>query len=640
MTFTFKLAKRLSHSRFVSPRLLAAVVLLAGCADAAGVGPTSSTFDSVSAAPKITSVIVSPGTAGGAVGQSAQFSAVAKDAAGRTYSGLAVTWSSSNTAVVTVTSGGLATAIGGGSASVNATISGVTGRATVTVTGATITVANVAVTPGTASGNVGDAAQFTAAVTDAAGTAITSVPVVWSTSNAAVITVSATGYVTAVGGGSADVIATAGGKSGKATVTVAGAPASAVGSVIVTPGAASGSAGQSAQFSAAVKDANGADLAGQTVTWSSTNPAVVTVTATGYATAVGSGSAAIVATAGGKSGQAAITVTGGTTQPGPVATISLSPSTATIGIGALQPLTATLRDAAGTVLTGRTISWTTSAPLVGSVSTLGVVTGLVAGSTTITATSEGVSSNAVITVSSSVVPPQPPPSGSEPTFQAGQRLIWRDTFDGGLSDAAVLTNYITLNPQYIHADAAAGLNGGGALRFDWQASTGCQDQSRLIEQGIEPTREIYVTYTIRYTPNFQFDWRNYSGCTGNAKKLFFLYSVSGSRFDFISENHFLGMGSDYDHPLFAQNQNGTMSVEQLGDGSWHRITIHVVQSSTPTATDGVIEGWIDGVQKWSYRNVASNASGGWNYFHFPSTFNQGSPATQSEWIDDLVVWKP
>ena len=83
-----------------------------------------------------------------------------------------------------------------------------------------------------------------------------------------------------------------------------------------------------------------------------------------------------------------------------------------------------------------------------------------------------------------------------------------------------------------------------------------------------------------------------------------------------------------------------MPVEQLGDGNWHRITIHVLQSSTPTATDGVIEGWIDGVQRWSYRNVASNASGGWNYFHFPSTFNQGSPATQSEWIDELTVSKP
>ena len=398
--------------------------------------------------------------------------------------------------------------------------------------------------------------------------------------------------------------------------------------------------GQSAQFAAQVKDANGADLAGQNVTWTSTNPAVVTVTATGYATAVGSGSAAIVATAAGKSGQAAITVTGGTTQPGPVATISLSPASATIGVGALQTLTATLRDANGTTLTGRTISWTTSAPLVGSVSTLGVVTGLVAGSATITATSEGISSSAVITVSATSVPPQPPASGGEPVFQSGQRLIWKDTFDGGLSDAAVLGNYITLNPQYIHADASAGLNGTGALRFDWQASSACQDQSRLIEQGIEPTREIYVTYTIRYTPNFTFDWRNRSGCTGNAKKLFFLYAVSGSRFDFISENHFLGMGSDYDHPLFGQNQNSTMSVEQLGDGSWHRITIHVVQSSTPTATDGVIEGWIDGVQRWSYRNVASNASGGWNYFHFPSTFNQGSPVTQSEWIDDLVVWKP
>lgn len=641
MTFTFKLAKRIAHSRPVAPRLLAAMLLLAGCADSLGTSPSDPSLpDTAAASNAVASVTITPGTASGSVGQTAQFTAVARNAAGTLLSGRTVTWSTGNNAVVSVTATGLATAIGGGSTTINATIGGVVGRANVSVTGAVISIASVVVTPGTAAGAVGDRAQFVAAVKDATGAVLNSVKVVWSSTNAAVVTVDTAGYATAVGGGTAEIVATAGNVTGRAAVTVTGPAATTVASVTVAPGTAGGSVGQSAQFTATVKDAAGNVLTGQSVTWTTSDPAVVTVNATGYATAVGGGSALITATAGGQSGQAAVTVTGSTIPTGTLASIRVSPGTVSVAAGTSAQLSAAPLDAGGLALTGVALTWASSAPAVASVNASGLVTALTTGNATITATSAGITGSAAITVTSGTTPPPPPPSGAEPTYQAGQSLIWKDTFDGVTSDAQVLANYTTLNPQFIHEDVGAGLGGGGALRFDWQASTGCTDQSRLIEQGITPTREIYVTYSVRYTPNFQYDWRNYSGCTGNAKKLFFLYSVSGSRFDFISENHWLGMGSDYDHPLFNQNQGGTISDEQLGDGNWHRITIHVLQSSTPTATDGIIEGWIDGVQRWSYRNVASNASGGWNYFHFPSTFNQGSPATQSEWVDDLVVWKP
>lgn len=645
MTFTFKLARRLAHARLFAPRLFAAALLVAGCADGTGTEPSSpSNPDTARNTNTVASVTVTPGSASGSIGQSAQFTAIARNSSGTVLTGRTVTWASGNSAVVSVSTSGYATAIGGGSTTVNATIGGVTGRATVTVTGTpAVTVGSVTVTPGTLSGNVGDTAKLAASVKDAAGAVITSVPVSWSSSNSAVATVDSTGAVTAVASGSADVIATAGGKSGKATVTVAGAPAVTVGSVTVTPGSASGNVGDAAQFTATVKDAAGAVLSGQTVTWSSSNPNVVTVTASGYATAVGGGTASLIATAGGKSGAAAITVSGSVVSTAPVATVSLSPTSATIGIGSTQQLAVTLKDASGNTLSGRTITWSSSSALIGSVSTSGLVSGLVAGTTTVTATSEGKSASATITVNAVVTPPPPPPTGSgEPSYQAGSgSLIWKDTFDGLASDAALLSNYITMNGESgIHADAGAGANGTGAARIDWQASTSCQDNSHLIERAMAPAQEVIISYMIRYTPNFVFDWQGRGPCTGNAKKLFFLYSASGSRFDFISENHWLGMGSDYDHPLFNQNAGPVVSDEQLGDGQWHRITIRVRQSSTPTATDGYIYGWIDGVQRWAYPNVASNASGGWVYFHFPSTFNQGSPVNQSEWVDNLTVWTP
>ncbi|HTK57099.1 MAG TPA: Ig-like domain-containing protein [Gemmatimonadales bacterium] len=604
MTFTFKLAKRLSHSRFVSTRLLAAAVLLAGCADAAGVGPTSSTLDTVSAAPRVASVTVTPGTAAGTVGQSAQFSAVARDANGRTYSGLAVTWSSSNTAVVTVTSTGIATAIGGGSATVNATISGVTGRATVTVTGATITVANVAVTPGSASGNIGDAAQFTAAVTDGAGAPITSVPVTWSTSNAAVITVSSTGYVTAVGGGSADVIATAGAKSGKATVTVAGAPATTVGSVTVTPGSASGSAGQSAQFDAIVKDANGVELTGQSITWTSTDPAVVSVTSSGYATAVGGGNAAIVATVGGKSGQAAITVSGGSTTPAPVASISLAPATISVGIGGIQAITPTLKDASGNVLSGRTISWTTSAPLIGSVNTLGVVTGLVAGTTTITATSEGKSANATVTVTASAPPPPPPPSGGTWAHEpSGYPLVSDNAFDaltGNGWDIAWNDRGLGVIVQ----DNTAPMSASNVLQMTYPIGYTGGEGPANVWRPLNNLRRMYTGFMFKVSNPWQ-------GHPSNVNKILFAFPSSGGD---IYLTMYGPPGGPYELRVLPQYPGITsdwlrpnVNNPQVTLGTWHKIEWNIDYSAG--GANGIVQWWMDGVLIGDYRNTQVPAGG-------------------------------
>jgi hypothetical protein len=68
-------------------------------------------------------------------------------------------------------------------------------------------------------------------------------------------------------------------------------------------------------------------------------------------------------------------------------------------VGGTVQLTATPKDASGQPLTGRTITWGSDAPLVATVSLAGLVTGVATGSATITATSEGKSGTASVTVS-------------------------------------------------------------------------------------------------------------------------------------------------------------------------------------------------------------------------------------------------
>jgi len=120
-------------------------------------------------------------------------------------------------------------------------------------------------------------------------------------------------------------------------------------------------------------------------------------------------SPAITASSEGKSGSATLTVTNV-----PVASVSVSPPSATIAVGGTQQLTATTKDSAGGNLSGRVVTWASSNTAVATVSSSGLTTGVAAGSATITATSEGKSGSAAITV---LAAPPPPPAGvADPTL--------------------------------------------------------------------------------------------------------------------------------------------------------------------------------------------------------------------------------
>lgn len=96
---------------------------------------------------------------------------------------------------------------------------------------------------------------------------------------------------------------------------------------------------------------------------------------------------------------------GGSTAPAPVATIDITPATASLLTGVADSgrlgtvaLTATPRDASGNALTGRSVSWSSSADSVATVNSAGVVKAVGAGSVTMTATSDGKTAQVPITV--------------------------------------------------------------------------------------------------------------------------------------------------------------------------------------------------------------------------------------------------
>ena len=308
--------------------------------------------------------------------------------------GRVIAWTSSNDAIATVAPNGTVTAVAVGSATITATSEGKTGTATVTVTAAPAApVATVTVAPTTLPLQTGQTGTLTATTRDAQNNVLTGRTIAWTSSNAGVATVASNGTVTAVAPGSATITATSEGKTGTATVTVTAPPPAAVATVTVDPTTASLTIGGTQQITATTRDAQGNVLTGRAVTWQSGNTAVATVTQAGLITAVGPGNTTVTATSEGKSGTVAVAVAAPA-----VGSVTVTPSSATVSVALTTTLGATVRDVNGAVINGAPVSWATDKPLTAAVSQTGVVTGLLPGTATITASSGGQSGTTTITV--------------------------------------------------------------------------------------------------------------------------------------------------------------------------------------------------------------------------------------------------
>jgi hypothetical protein len=168
-----------------------------------------------------------------------------------------------------------------------------------------------------------------------------------------------------------------------------------VATVEVSPPSGSLVLGGTAQLTATPKTASGLVVPGRAVAWSSSNAASVSVAPTGVVTANAlGGPVRITATVDGVSGEALITV-----QPFPISRIEITPPQTAVLVGASTELVATAYDAQGQPLPDRIPVWTSNAPTIAAVTSTGIVLGMAEGGpVTITASAEGKSGSALITV--------------------------------------------------------------------------------------------------------------------------------------------------------------------------------------------------------------------------------------------------
>lgn len=239
-----------------------------------------------------------------AVGATGQLQFEAKDAQNNTITGRTPAWSSTAPGVATVSSTGLVTATGAGSAKARATLDTAVGEADVMVAPVVTT---ITLNPPAATLNVGATTQFQASPRDRLGSPVT-VPagaLTWSSSAPAIVSVSTTGLATALASGTAQVSAAVGSVTANATVTVNQVAAT----LTLSPKADTlTTARPSAPLTVVALDSNGQAILNPTVTWATSNALVATVSGTGVVTAVANGTARIRATSAAATDSATIVV--------------------------------------------------------------------------------------------------------------------------------------------------------------------------------------------------------------------------------------------------------------------------------------------------------------------------------------------
>ena len=316
----------------------------------------------------------------------------------------------------------------------------------------------------------------------------------------------------------------------------------------------------------------------------------------------------------------------------PVASVTVSPATASIQVGQTVQLTATPRDASGNPLSGRAIAWASSAPGVATVSGTGLVTGVAAGSATITATSEGQSGTATVTVTA----PLPPPSGGAwPNEPAGWTVL-TDYDMHALNDGGWTNVYpadIASGQVKVVTDATGPVNP-TAWQFYYRAGNTslCGAAPATEYYSFGATKQLYYAFWIKFSNPFSFPGDNEVHvvvsftASGNGSGIVFDMSGAG---DVYFVNEFAGNGGNSN--IYA-SRSPSWSL-----GGWHQVELLFDYA-------GTVRAWVDGVLTVNATGVRYPSDAGFTQVEISPTWGGcagGAPAFDSWiWYNHVRVSRP
>lgn len=369
------------------------------------------------------------------------------------------------------------------------------------------TLQSCSVTPTNPTISLGGGQQFTAVghYSDGSTQNLTG-QATWSSSNAAVASISAGGDASSAGLGSTTITASldSGSIVCSTTLTVVNPPPPpTLQYCFVWPGNPTIYLGNPEQFSVGEVYSNGS-WNWTSGTWSSSNTGVATINNNGYAVSTGIGSSTITAVIDGGAFTCTTTLT--VVSVPTLVSIQVVPPNPTITVGQSKQFTANGIYSNGSVQNlSNLVTWSSSDIAVATMSGHGLATGLLAGTTSITATYESLSGSTTLTVVAPTTGPPPQcPTGPvaylmEFNFAGGAFTTPVFNYNGpGTSMSSLLpANGVLLGSVYASAPVfntfAAGINGTGGVIMNITESTG--NMVPIFMPGL--SRERFAWWEIR-----------------------------------------------------------------------------------------------------------------------------------------------
>jgi trimeric autotransporter adhesin len=307
-----------------------------------------------------------------------------------------VSFSSDNLAAATVVGSGVITAVALGTANISASFGSLTATLPVSVTSAVLQSLSLNLANGSIAAGLTTLISVSGNFSDGTSVPLTT-GLTFTSNTPSVVTVGATGTVTALAAGSGSVKVTYGALSATAPIQVTSA---VLQSLSLLASQASIAAGLATQLTVTGNYSDETSVPINTgVVFSSGNTGVATVSGSGLVAALVSGTAQITASYAALSATTAITVTSAVLQ-----SLSLTSTTGSIAAGLTSQLSAFGNYSDGTSsLLASGVVFSSSNTLLATVSAAGVVTGVGAGTATITATYGSLTTTTQIAVSSAVL---------------------------------------------------------------------------------------------------------------------------------------------------------------------------------------------------------------------------------------------
>jgi uncharacterized protein YjdB len=412
---------------------------------------TTTTVTVTSAVPE--SLTITPTTASIAAGTTQQFSVnqIYSDGSIQPVVG-GLSWISSSATTASVDAIGLATGIAPGQTTITVAYGSMTASASLTVTSATLTA--VVVTPVTTVVGVNGNVQFTATgvFSDNTTEDLTS-QAAWSSSVAAYALINNTGLASGLSAGTTTITATYGGVSGSATLNVTTAT---LVQINITPTNPIVPPKSRIQLTAIGVFSDGTQVPLSGVTWRTNSARYAMVSSTGVVRTKKSANQPVVVSASlnGITGKTNVTVSNMT-----IASVQLTPVNSTIAAGTTQQfaLMGTFSDGVTTVDLTPSARWQTSNYQDAVINRSGLVSGLAAGTVTITGTYKGQApATATLTVSNAIIQGISVTPAS-PTIPLGglQQFAATGSFsDGSTQDVTAVSQWSSSIPTTAVVNAA------------------------------------------------------------------------------------------------------------------------------------------------------------------------------------------